>query len=300
MVMAESLLSELLESWELILRAENKSPLTISSYLRGVRLYLGWCEQNGHPVEVTRTQVRDYMAELIAEGKEANTVRLRQASLRQFVAWLVEEGELPDNPLLGLKTPKIPAKVVHALSDDQLRALIKACKGPSFRDKRDEAIVRLMSDTGMRAAETLALTVADVQPLKDGIVTIHSGKGMKGRRAPFGAQTAASLDRYLRLRRSHRYAETPALWLGSHGKGFAYFGLNDSLKDRAKSAGIEGFHLHKLRHTFATRWKAARGSDDALMSIAGWSNRSMIDRYAGAAAADRAAQEARALNLGDL
>jgi integrase/recombinase XerD len=90
------------------------------------------------------------------------------------------------------------------------------------------------------------------------------------------------------------------LWLGAHSNGFAYFGLNDTLKDRAREAGIEGFHLHLLRHTFATRWKAARGSDDGLMAVAGWSNRSMIDRYAGAAAADRAAAEARTLNLGDL
>jgi site-specific recombinase XerC len=173
---AEPLLPDLLESWEIILLAENKSPTTISSYLRGVRLYLQWCEQAG------RAQVQAYMAELIADGKEANTVRLRQASLRQFVRWLVDEGELPEDPLLGLKAPKIPTKVVHALTDDQLRALIRACKGPTFRDKRDEAIVRLMSDTGMRAAETLALTVADVQPLKEGSVTIHRGKGMRGRR----------------------------------------------------------------------------------------------------------------------
>jgi site-specific recombinase XerD len=297
---AEPLLPDLLESWEIILLAENKSPTTISSYLRGVRLYLQWCEQAGHPMQLTRAQVQAYMAELIADGKEANTVRLRQASLRQFVRWLVDEGELPEDPLLGLKAPKIPTKVVHALTDDQLRALIRACKGPTFRDKRDEAIVRLMSDTGMRAAETLALTVADVQPLKEGSVTIHRGKGMRGRRAPFGPQTAAALDKYLRARKSHKLASTPALWLGAHSNGFAYFGLNDTLKDRAREAGIEGFHLHLLRHTFATRWKAARGSDDGLMAVAGWSNRSMIDRYAGAAAADRAAAEARTLNLGDL
>jgi hypothetical protein len=42
---------------EIIVLAESKSPTTISSYLRGVRLYLAWCEQNGHPLELTRAQV---------------------------------------------------------------------------------------------------------------------------------------------------------------------------------------------------------------------------------------------------
>jgi integrase/recombinase XerD len=75
--------------------------------------------------------------------------------------------------------------------------------------------------------------------------------------------------------------------------------LDAALKARAEAAGIEGFHLHRLRHTFATRWKELEGSDDGLMAIAGWSSRSMIDRYAGAAAAGRAAREARGLALGD-
>jgi site-specific recombinase XerD len=293
-------LRTLLDSWEIILLAENKSPTTITSYMRGVRLYLEWCEQDGHREELTRGQIQQYAAELIAADKEANTVRLRLAALRQFVRWLVEEGELPDDPLLGLKPPKIPAKVVHGLSDEQLRALIKACKGPSFRDKRDEAIVRLMAETGMRASETVALAVADVEPLKDGVVVIRRGKGMKGRTAPYGPQTAAALDRYLRARRSHKLANTPSLWLGVGGKGFAYFGLNDTLRDRARSAGIEGFHLHLMRHTAATRWLRAGGSEGGLMAIAGWSTRDMIDRYTGASASERAAAEARGLNLGEL
>jgi len=293
-------LRALLNSWEIILLAENKSPTTITSYMRGVRLYLEWCEQDGHPVELTRGQIQQYAAELIAADKEANTVRLRLAALRQFARWLVEEGELPDDPLLGLKPPKIPAKVVEALTDDQLQALLKACKGPSFRDKRDEAIVRLMVETGMRASETVALTVADVEPLKAGIVVIRRGKGMKGRTAPYGPQTAAALDRYLRARRSHKLASTPSLWLGVGGKGFAYFGLNDTLRDRAKRAGIEGFHLHLTRHTAATRWLRAGGSEGGLMAIAGWSTRDMIDRYTGASAAERAAAEARGLNLWEL
>jgi site-specific recombinase XerD len=293
-------LPALLSSWEINLLAENKSPTTITSYLRGVRLYLEWCERNEHAVELTRVQIQQYAAELIAAGKEANTVRLRLASLRQFARWLIAEGELPDDPLVGLKPPKIPTKLVHGLSDEQLRALLKACKGPSFRDKRDEAIVRLMAETGLRASETVALTVADIQPLKAGVVAVQRGKGMKGRAAPFGPQTAAALDRYLRARRAHKLASGPALWLGVGGKKFAYFGLNDTLRDRAKRAGIEGFHLHLMRHTAATRWLRAGGSEGGLMAIAGWSTRDMIDRYTGASAFERAADEARGLGLGEL
>ncbi len=43
------------------------------------------------------------------------------------------------------------------LSDDQLRAMLAACKGPRLMDKRDEALIRLMTETGARAGEILAL-----------------------------------------------------------------------------------------------------------------------------------------------
>ena len=65
-------------------------------------------------------------------------------------------------------------------------------------------------------------------------------------------------------------------------------------------AGLNGFHPHLLRHTAASRWLAAGGSEGGLMAVAGWSTRDMIDRYTRATAAERAAAEARGLNLGDL
>jgi integrase/recombinase XerD len=69
---------------------------------------------------------------------------------------------------------------VAGLSDDQLRGLLEACKGPSFRDKRDEAAVRLLSETRLQASEGVALQVADLD-LKRGLVSVRRGKGAKGR-----------------------------------------------------------------------------------------------------------------------
>jgi integrase/recombinase XerD len=292
-------LATLLPSWQLALKAERKSPGTIRTYSDGVKKYLRWCADNGHAVELSRTSVQAFLAELLDDGAEGNTARSRDLALKRFTAWLVDEGELSVNPLLGLKPPKADHKVVNALTDDQLKRLIKACQGKSLLDRRDEALVRLMAETGLRAGEVLALDVADVN-LPEGLLTVRRGKGGKGRIAPFGSQTAAALDRYLRSRRSHRLSDTGALWVGGGGKSFGYYGLNMALKSRAERAGIERFHLHLLRHTAATRWLRAGGSEGGLMAVAGWSTRSMIERYTGASAAERAAAEARGLGLGEL
>ena len=292
-------LAALLPSWQLAMRAERKAPGTIKTYSDGVTGFLRWCDTTGTSAELTKTTVQAFIADLLDNGAEAATASARQLALRRFASWLVEEAELDDDPLLGLKQPRMDRKVVDALSDDQLRRLIKACQGKTFRERRDEAVVRLMAETGMRAGEVLALTVADMD-LQRGLVTVRRGKGGKGRVVPFSAQTGTTIDRYLRARRSHRLADTGPLWVGAGGKTFGYYGLNTTLKERAEAAGIKGFHLHLLRHTAATRWLRAGGSEQGLMAVAGWSTRGMIDRYTGASASERAADEARGLNLGEL
>ncbi|GAB2751658.1 tyrosine-type recombinase/integrase [Sinomonas soli] len=292
-------LGSLLPSWELALRAERKSPATIKSYGDGVRAFLAFCEEEGRRAVLDRPTVNAFTAALLDDGREPSTVRSRQLAVRRFSTWLLEEGEAAEDRLLGLKAPKLDVKVIEPLTDTQLKALIKACSGTDMRDRRDEAIVRFMVETGTRAGECADLALEDVD-LAHGTAIVRRGKGGKGRVVPFGPQTARALDRYRRARASHRLAGTPALWLGDRGKPFSYDGLHKTLRERAATAGIEGFHPHKLRHTAAHRWLAAGGSEGGLMAVAGWTRPDMLQRYTKARAAERAAEEARKLNLGDL
>jgi site-specific recombinase XerD len=293
-------LAALLASWKLALKAERKSPSTITSYAEGVIGFLRWCQSTGTRPELTKANVTAFTAALLDDGAQPATARSRHMALRRYADWLADEGEFDTNPLLGVKPPKLDTKVTEALTDDQLKALIAACKGKDFLDRRDDAIVRFMTETGVRAGELLGMTLPADIDLTAGIATVRRGKGGKGRVVPFGSQTAAAVDRYLRARRAHRLADTGPLWLGGGGQSFGYHGLNVALKKRAKTAGINSFHLHLLRSTAATRWLRAGGSEQGLMSVAGWPTRAMLDRYTGASASERAADEARKLNLGDL
>ena len=205
--------------------------------------------------------------------------------MRRFAAWLTEEGEIPADPFLGVKSPKLDERVVEPLTDDELRALLKACVPPkgatpaeALRHRRDEAIVRVMLETGTRAGEVVALELGDVD-LINGALTVRRGKGGKGRVVPIGPEASLALDRYLRLRRAHRLAASPDLWLGDRGKRFSYDALHKTLRDRADTAGLVGFHPHKLRHTAAHRWLAAGGSESGLMAVAGWTRPDMLMRY---------------------
>jgi site-specific recombinase XerD len=292
-------LTSLLTSWTVHLRAERRSPLTVESYSTGVRLFLAWCANHDLPAVLDRRTVNAFTADLLATGAAPATARSRHASVRRFSAWCAAEGEIECDELVGLNPPKLDTKVVPRLTEDQCRALVKACAGRDFVDRRDEALVRLLLETALRAGEALGLGTADVD-VAAGVAVVRRGKGGAGRRVPFGPQTGRALDRYLRLRRAHRLAQTPALWLGGGGQAFGYHGLRVALGQRAEMAGIAGFHPHVLRHTAAQRWLSAGGSEGGLLAVAGWSRRDMLDRYTRATAAERAADEARGLNLGDL
>jgi site-specific recombinase XerD len=294
-------LFSLLPSWKLAMLAQRRSPATIDSYLRGVRLFREWCEANGHEPALDRRLVTEWVVALLAGGAEPATARIRQQAVRRFSAWLADPdqgGELNADPLLGLKAPKLDTKTINGLDDDQIRLLLKACQTKDFLGRRDEAALRLLAETGLRARELLGLTTTDVD-LEHGLVTVM-GKGRKQRTVAIGPQTGAVLDRYLRSRRVHRLAASPAFFLGGGDQGFGYHGLRVALLARAEVAGIRGFHIHRLRHSFASRWLAGGGSEGGLMSAAGWSTRDMVDRYSKDTASGRSQAEARRLQLGDL
>lgn len=295
-------LRDLLISWELALRAERKSPATVKSYGDGVRAFLSWCESTGQPAALTRARVRGFVDALLVDGAKASTAVSRQLAVRRFSAWLTDEGEIPADDLLGLKAPKLDREVIEPLTDAQLKAMLNACKGlDPFRDKRDEALLRLMFTTGMRAGEAVALKISDLNLTKNPPhVVVRRGKGGKGRTVPLAPEVALAIDRYRRLRRAHRLSDTDDLWLGDRGKAFSYDALHKTLRMRADMAGVTGFHPHLLRHTAAHRWLAKGGSEGGLMAVAGWSTADMLQRYTRARAEERAITEATALNLGEL
>jgi integrase/recombinase XerD len=294
-------LDDLLTSWTLALRAERKSAQTVKTYTDGVKAYLRHLDEAGLPARITRASLRSFDLALQDGGAKPATVASRHLAVRRFSAWIAEEEPTYLDEVAGMKSPKIDQPSTIPLTDQQLRALVLACRGPEMRDKRDEALVRLMASTGMRAGEVVALTLDSLHLANEPpFVHIERGKGGKGRTVPLAPEVARSIDRYRRARRGHRLADTPPLWLGDRGKLFSYDALHKTLKYRAGLAGIEGFHPHLLRHTAAHRWLAKGGSEGGLMAVAGWTRPDMLQRYTKARAEERAITEAQTLNLGDL
>ena len=153
-------LAALLTSWQIILSSENKSPTTITTYTAAVRQFLRWCGETNGPPNSPATLCRHTPR----NSSRAAPRPRRRASGRHRCGSSRSGSPRRTNcrrPLAGLKPPKIAAKVVEALTDDQLKQTDQGVSGQELRDRRDEAIVRLMAETGLRAGEVVALAVTE-------------------------------------------------------------------------------------------------------------------------------------------
>src|SRR5919202_338529 len=115
------------------------------------------------PAAVTPTDVRRYVADLVAAGElSPKTINNSLAVLRVFFAHLVEDGDVARNPARnapgGRERIKLPAahREMDYLRLEEIPRYLEACDGV-YRPLAETLIA-----TGLRISEALALTWGDV------------------------------------------------------------------------------------------------------------------------------------------
>lgn len=285
-------IEDLIPSWRLSLEAASKSPKTIDGYIRSATQLVRYLKANDLPADTEGVQAEHVRGFLIAERERtcANSAGTHFRNLRVLFNWLIKEDErITPAPIHASDAPKVTRKVKVYVTEDQQRALLATCAGNSFLDRRDNAILRVLYDNGMRVSGLAGIKVAGVD-LRGCLIKIVL-KGGDEQLAPIVPKTAAAIDKYLRIRARHSYANSPWLWLGVRGQSVGRFtanGVRVMLARRGAEIGLEGLHPHQFRGTAAHELLAAGMHPDAVKRILGWKTDAMLREYTEELAGERA------------
>lgn len=225
---------------------------TLDSYQHDICAFLQYAEKEGvDPLEAGRKQLESYFSFLKKAGRANSTVCRELASLKNFYAYLQENGKVGSNPTLGIHLPKVEKKLPQVLSPGEMERLLEQPVPSDIKGIRDKAMLELLYATGIRVTELLELDINEVN-LEIGF--IHCEKAGTDRIIPFGKLCTEALTAYVQKARP-LLSEDPreqALFLNLSGQRMSRQGFWKLLKQYAKEAGIEkSITPHTLRHSFA-------------------------------------------------
>lgn len=185
------------------------------------------------------------------EGHKANTINRAMATCSQLGIWMAKTKLTEGNNMENLTRPRRQKTLPKPASSTDVEAYLS--KTPQTRaDAETQALVALMTQTGIRISEALGLEYEDIDKANKAL-TIR-GKGGKERRVYYTQQTAARLNTWARGQKTRRGRIFDMTYLE------AYTAIR-----RALPKGRRETTPHQLRHAFATR-QLERGTD--IMTLA--------------------------------
>ncbi len=241
------------------------------------RAFLGAEGRTDPPAaDVTPIDVRRWQAHRAATGHgragdaiSPTTLNLEHRALRSFWRWALREEAIGGDPMANVRPPRPQERPVEVLSDTDFERLLSQVVGKDFEHRRNEAILRFLWSTGARLGETAGLVLAGGD-LADKLAKV-TGKGNRVHVVAFDSDTRRSLDRYIRIRRSHAQAARTELCLGPKGS-LTESGVYQVIRDAGLAAGTH-VHPHQFRHTSAHRQLAAGMPEQTWPSTTGRARR---------------------------
>jgi len=241
-----------------------------------------WKQDLGHLTlaQVTTAAVKEAL-ERYAKEKSERTGKPRSASTinhhRQALATVFtlarEEWQWVEaSPLPNVKKKQEPKGRVRYLSDDERARLLEACKESSNPDLYLAVLLALT--TGGRQAETMGATWRQID-LSRATLTLEETKNGSRRTLHLSAPVLELLKERAKVRR----LDTDLLF-PSKVNPRKPVDFRQPWEAALKKAGVQDFHWHDLRHTFASVAAMNGATLPELAALLGHKTLQMVQRYA--------------------
>src|SRR3954453_15014828 len=136
---------------------------SIDSYRRDLDRLQAWSNKNGKQVsELTRADLRKWIASLSREGLAPASIARAVSATRGFFKFLMLDGHIKSHPAEDLDTPQRFSYLPKFLTEDEMNQLLAAPDVLTQIGIRDRAMLELMYASGLRVSELTALKHADI------------------------------------------------------------------------------------------------------------------------------------------
>ena len=260
----------------------NYSVKTIVSYRTDLLEFEEYFKKVDAELDFTRADadvVRNWMVNLMDDGRTATTVNRKLSSLRSFYRFLLKRKVVSVDPMVKVVGPKKKKPLPSFVREkDMDRLLDESLYDEGFEGCRDRAILEMFYATGMRRSELIGLDVADVD-LSAKLIKV-TGKRNKQRLIPFGDELAEGLLEYIKVRNETLLQGTEAFFVLKNGERMypeavyrlvrRYLSGVVTLKKRSP---------HVLRHTFATAMLNGKAELRAVKELLGHESLATTEVY---------------------
>lgn len=242
-------------------KARDQSPNTVAAYRRDLTAFMAFADRHyGGDWDwgrVDRLGLRGFLGEFERRGLSRRSASRALSALRSFYRFLAVHHDFDHNPVRSVRTPKQARRLPSHLRQEQMGALFElataAADQGDFEALRDLAVLELFYSSGLRLGELRGLDLAGLDLLADQVRVL--GKGRKERIVPIGSAAVRALRRYLEARDAVARkpgADRDAVFVSRRGRRLAASTIQRRIRRLFALAGMEGFRVHSLRHSFAT------------------------------------------------
>lgn len=235
---------------------------TVDGYVTDMELFAHWFAQsNGEELtlqNLTSIDIREYRQYLLSVKKaKPATINRHLSAIRAFTKWGKSNGMISYSPAENIKSvaqqtqapkwldKKEQAALIREVEKRVLTARTEAAKRQAIRD---QTILVILLNTGLRVSELIGLELSDVSLMeRKGEIRVRAGKGMKERAIPLNDSARKALRSWFSVRQSN---DSRNLFLTQRGSASSR-AVQSILEGIAVDAKVENFTPHMARHTFA-------------------------------------------------
>jgi integrase/recombinase XerC len=274
--MLKSSLDTWLEKYLAHLRYEkNLANNSIENYHRQLRTSFDKLEIESWS-RFNTSDVRNILNAARKSGLSSRSIALRLSSIRGFCAFLVQQGQLTQNPASSIQAPKQAKPLPKQLSVDEMHQLLDM-KENDHLAIRDKAMMELMYSCGLRLSELANLNTKSIQA--DGQLRVI-GKGNKERLLPIGRIALEALNVWLKIRPKLAAREETALFVSMLKNRLGTRQIAKRMKLWATRQNLDqAVNPHKLRHSFATHILESSSDLRGVQELLGHANLSTTQVY---------------------